>query len=67
MESLEIKRETDYLRNVLYILEKKIEGNTAMLKAAEEDISKNLKYAWDNLDVSAHRLGVPRHLLPGIC
>ena len=49
MESLEIKRETDYLRNVLYILEKKIEGNTAVLKAAEEDISKNLKYAWDNL------------------
>ena len=48
MNDKELKQETDYLKTVLYILEKKIEGNEALLKEAEADISKNLKYAWDN-------------------
>ena len=44
----ELKQEKDYLKTVLYILQKKIEGNENLLSETEKEISKNLKYAWDN-------------------
>ena len=44
----ELKREKDYLKTVLYILEKKIAGNEAFLKENEKRIEEDLKFAWDN-------------------
>ena len=46
--SQELKKEKDYLRAVLYILEKKIAGNEAYLKENEDKIREDLKFAWDN-------------------
>jgi len=48
MDNAEIKREKDYLKAVLYTLQRKIEGSEELLKDAEKSISEHLKYAWDN-------------------
>lgn len=44
----ELKKERDYLRTVLYILEKKINNKKAWKKIREEDTLNNMKYIWDN-------------------
>ncbi len=44
----ELKAEKDYLKTVLYILQKKIEGNEQLLTDIEKEIAQDLKYAWDN-------------------
>lgn len=47
IDAKEIKKEKDYLRNVLYILEKEIEKNSKKVKDIDEDLSEEMKYAWD--------------------
>ncbi|MBQ7453299.1 MAG: AAA family ATPase [Clostridia bacterium] len=48
ISDLELKKERDYLKTVLYILQKKIAGNEEMLTDIEKKISEDLRYAWDN-------------------
>lgn len=43
----ELKKEKDYLRTVLYILEKEIKVNQDILKDYDVEIKEDLKYIWD--------------------
>jgi len=44
----ELKKEKDYLKTVLYILEKKIADGKQWKKQREDDTLENMKYVWDN-------------------
>lgn len=44
----ELRKEKDYLRAVLYILEKEILAKTEWKKVREEDTLQSMKYIWDN-------------------
>lgn len=43
----ELKKEREYLKAVLYLLEKEIEKNTSKVDEYTESIKENLKYTWD--------------------
>ena len=43
----ELKKEKDYLKAVLYILEKEIQKNNAKIEEISDTIKKELKYTWD--------------------
>ena len=43
----ELKKEKDYLKAVLYLLEKEINKNNAKIEEFSEDIKNDLKYTWD--------------------
>ncbi|MBQ8468695.1 MAG: AAA family ATPase [Clostridia bacterium] len=47
LDSKELKKEKDYLRNVLYILEKAVEKNKKKVSDINEDLEGVMKYAWD--------------------
>lgn len=42
----EKRKERDYLKTVLYILEKKLKSNKATLQTNEEDITQDMRYIW---------------------
>lgn len=43
----ELKKEKDYLKAVLYILEKEIQKNNSKIEELSDTIKKELKYTWD--------------------
>ncbi len=43
----ELKKEKDYLKAVLYLLEKEIQKNNSRVEDYSSDIKKDLKYTWD--------------------
>ena len=47
MDSKELKKEKDYLRNVLYILEKQIQKASGKVSELTDDSQEDMKYAWD--------------------
>ncbi len=47
IDERELKKEKDYLRTVLYILEKEIKVNKDIVKDYDVEIKEDLKYIWD--------------------
>lgn len=47
IDNKELKKETDYLKTVLYILEKEIATNSKKVGDITEDLQNEMKYAWD--------------------
>ena len=47
IDNKELKKETDYLKTVLYILEKEIATNSKKIGDITEDLQNEMKYAWD--------------------
>lgn len=47
IDNKELKREADYLKTVLYILEKEIASNNKKIGDMTADLSDEMKYAWD--------------------
>ena len=47
IDSKELKKEQDYLKTVLYILEKEISNNAKKVASITEDVQEEMKYAWD--------------------
>ena len=43
----EMKKEADYLKTVLYILEKEIASGSKKISDMTEDLQEEMKYAWD--------------------
>ena len=48
MDNKILKQESDYLKTVLYILEKEISANSNKLNILTEDLQEDMKYAWDS-------------------
>ena len=48
MDNRILKQESDYLKTVLYILEKEISANSNKLNVLTEDLQEDMKYAWDS-------------------
>lgn len=44
----ELKKERDYLRTVLYILEKEIAKREGEVSSLDQDMRKEMRYIWDN-------------------
>lgn len=47
IDNKELKKEADYLKTVLYILEKEIASGNKKIGDMTEDLSNEMKYAWD--------------------
>lgn len=47
ISSKEMKKEADYLKTVLYILEKEIASGSKKISDMTEDLQEEMKYAWD--------------------
>lgn len=47
IDEKELKKEKDYLKAVLYLLEKEIQNNQSKIDTYSTDIKESLKYAWD--------------------
>jgi len=47
IEEKELKKEKDYLKAVLYLLEKEISKNSSNINEYSKDIKESLKFAWD--------------------
>ncbi len=47
IDNKELKKEADYLKTVLYILEKEIASNNKKIGDMTADLSDEMKYAWD--------------------
>jgi len=47
IDEKELKKEKDYLKAVLYLLEKEIQNNHSQINEYSGDIKESLKFAWD--------------------
>ncbi len=47
IDDKELKKEKDYLKAVLYLLDKEIQKDSSKIDSYADDIKKSLKYAWD--------------------